>query len=252
MPAYNAEKYIERTIQSLLDQTYDKWELIVVDDASDDTTPELILKFSEHDSRIRLIRLEKNYGGPAGPRNIGVKCAKFNLIAFLDSDDLWHPQKLEKQLELLESFDAFFLCTSMIDFKDETDINILHIDSINCFEVSYLSQSVRAKIPASSVMVLKNLIMDFPFNEKIEYKAVEDFDCWLRLLKSGIRCLKIREPLLFYRKSDGQISGSKFLMMKKVFMVHRNLTDRNIFSSFFFTISHVMGGFYSRFLKKGM
>jgi len=252
MPAYNASEYIERTILSLQEQSYRNWELLVIDDCSTDGTSDLVNRLALDDVRIRLIKLKENFGGPAGPRNIGVKKAQYDLIAFLDSDDIWHPQKLERQVELIGSSKNFFSCSSMIDFEDDANIRVSEISEIMVDDVDFMAQSLRAKIPTSSVLVSKELMIEFPFEESADYKAVEDFHCWLRILESGITCKKIRQPLLFYRKSEGQISGQKLQMMKKVFMVHYDYEGRGFFKSVLFTISHVMGGFYFRFLRKGM
>ena len=252
MPAYNAAQYIERTILSLQHQTYEGWELIVVDDCSSDDTSGIVARIAENDSRIRIIQLGKNFGGPAGPRNVGVSEAEYDLIAFLDSDDIWHPQKLQMQLALVDSTDKFFACSSMIDFEDESTIEFSKIDQISVNNVGFMHQSVRAKIPTSSVVVSKKLLIEFLFEESPDYKAVEGFHCWLRMLKSGVCCKKVREPLLYYRKSEGQISGSKFGMMRKVFMVHRHFPGRSFFTAVLFTASHVLGGVYFRYLRKGM
>lgn len=252
MPAYNATQYIERTILSLQRQTYRNWELIVIDDCSTDRTCDVVSRIAEHDHRIRVVRLEENFGGPAGPRNVGVSEARFDLIAFLDSDDIWHPRKLEKQVELVESPDEFFACSSMIDFEDDSTIEFPEIGKVSIDNIGFMAQSLRAKIPTSSVLVSKRLVSKFPFEESPKYKAVEDFHCWLRILNSGIKCIKVREPLLYYRKSEGQISGSKLKMMKKVFMVHNNYPGRGVLTSVLFTASHVLGGLYFRFFRKGM
>lgn len=252
MPAYNATQYIERTILSLQDQTYKNWELVVVDDCSTDETCDLVNRIAIDDNRIHLIRLEENFGGPAGPRNVGVREAHYDLIAFLDSDDIWHPQKLEKQIELIGSSDDFFGCSSMIDFEDDEKIEFSEVGEVSVDDIDFMAQSFRAKIPTSSVLVSKALVRRFPFEESSDYKAVEDFHCWLRILDAGITCRKIREPLLYYRKSEGQISGSKLKMMKKVFMVHNNYQGRGVLTSILFTMSHVLGGLYFRFLRKGM
>ena len=178
MPAYNATQYIERTILSLQQQTYKSWELVVVDDCSTDETCSLVSRIAEDDHRIRLVRLEKNFGDPAGPRNVGVREAQYDLVAFLDSDDIWHPQKLEKQVELVESSDEFFACSSMIDFEDESTIEFPEIEQVSVDTIGFMAQSFRAKIPTSSVLVSKLLVSRYPFEESPKYKAVEDFHCW--------------------------------------------------------------------------
>lgn len=249
MPAYNAANYIGKTIESIQHQSHTSWELIVVDDCSSDNTVDLVKKASEEDFRIRLVPLDANYGGPAGPRNIGVKESRYDLISFCDSDDIWHPLKLEKQLALIDNKESFFSCTEILNFHDNDQISFNKKPSMKVVEVDYLSQSLRSKIPTSSVMLSKKIALDFPFEEDSSYKAVEDYHCWLRILKSGVFCKKIKDPLVFYRICAGQISGSKMKMVNKVFMVHRNFPDRNVLSAFIFTVSHVVGGVYFRFFR---
>ena len=100
IPTYNSEKFIDRTIKSVLNQTFQNFELIIVDDCSVDNTRKMIREFQKQDDRIKLIALEKNSGAPAHPKNVGIKNAKGEYIAFLDHDDEWLPKKLERQIEL--------------------------------------------------------------------------------------------------------------------------------------------------------
>ena len=100
MPAYNAEKYIEEAIQSVLKQTYTNWELIIVNDCSTDKTEQIIKKYQEQDQRIRLCSLTKNQG-VANARNTAIKNAVGRYLAFLDSDDIWLQEKLEKQINFM-------------------------------------------------------------------------------------------------------------------------------------------------------
>ena len=98
--SYNCEKFIHETVQSVIDQTFRDWELIIVDDCSTDNTCQEISRIK--DERIKLIRLDSNSGLPAAPRNVGIKNAKGDYIAFLDHDDIWLPEKLERQVAFLE------------------------------------------------------------------------------------------------------------------------------------------------------
>lgn len=100
-PSYNASSFIKETIQSVQSQTYKNWEMIIIDDVSKDNTCELIKEEIKKDNRIRLIELQEN-GGAAIARNTGINNAKAKYVAFLDSDDLWLPEKLEKQLAFMQ------------------------------------------------------------------------------------------------------------------------------------------------------
>ncbi|GAA0556667.1 glycosyltransferase family 2 protein [Halomonas salifodinae] len=251
-PAYNAENLISRTIESVIDQTFSDWEMIVVDDCSSDSTSKVVEAWARKDSRIQLKTLNKNFGGPAGPRNIGVQAARGDYIAFLDADDIWHPRKLEVQIKVAFQCESDFVCSKMKDFSSEDEVAFSDVASYNLDKISFFQQSFRARIPTSSVLVRKELVTLHPFREEIAYKAVEDYHCWLRILDEKSSCIKIGVPLLFYRKVEGQISGSKLYMMRKVFMVHREYPGRSSAKAVFFTFSHVVGAVYSRLIKKGM
>ena len=115
-PSYNAEKLIGRTIESVQAQSYKNWELIVVDDCSADGTVAVVEKYAEKDTRIRLVKLDKNHGAPAAPRNICVRAASGEWVALLDADDIWHPRKLEFQMDALQVSGAVFCSSQMLVF----------------------------------------------------------------------------------------------------------------------------------------
>jgi len=249
VPAFNAEFLIGVTIESVIAQSFTNWEMLVVDDCSSDGTRKVVETWAKKDERIRLISLPHNFGGPAGPRNEGVRQARGLYIAFLDSDDIWHPEKLRLQIQVLQDKNAAFVCSGMSDFSDESGIRFCAVKSVCLESIGFFQQSFRNRIPSSSVIVSKELLGRYPFNEDIRYRAVEDYHCWLRLLDGAISCLKLQLPLLHYRKIDGQISGSKIEMVKKVFMVHREYPGRNFVSALMMTFGHVAGAAYLRLFK---
>ena len=220
IPTYNAANFIVDTIFSVLKQSYRNLEVIVVDDCSTDDTVCIVKNISDQDSRIILIPLETNMGGPAGPRNIGVRRARGNWICFLDADDLWHPDKITFQIMALRSLNGSFCCTNTIVFREEC--NFLEIKGWGHRDYGgYNFHQICSKnrICASSVMVSADLIKDNPFIESPSYHAVEDMQCWLQILESIDRCILIPELLVGYRISDRQISNNKLKMAKKFFMV---------------------------------
>ena len=121
MPAYNAEKYIADSIRSVLAQTYSNWELIVVDDGSTDRTANIVREFAGHDSRVRYIFQENGRLGKA--RNTGIANAAGSLIAFLDSDDLWIPRKLQMQLQAMSENSADVVFSNAYVFTDDNPDN---------------------------------------------------------------------------------------------------------------------------------
>ncbi len=253
IPAYNSARTIASTLASLIAQTCTSWEAVVVDDHSTDATRSIVTDLAKQDGRIRLLPLDKNHGAPAAPRNRGVESSSSPLVAFLDSDDIWHPQKLEMQLAMLEKENAVFSCTSMRDFADGTEVAHAVIQSPpRCHWISFARHRIKGRIPTSSVVMSRDLALQFPFEEDLRYKAVEDYHCWLRILRSGVRCLKLDEQLLHYRRVAGQISGSKLVIMRRLFHVHRNFERTGIVSAAFFTGTHLLLAFYLRFIKKGL
>src|SRR3989338_8567336 len=116
IPAFNSAEYISETLQSIIAQSFVNWEALVIDDCSSDNTADVVKRYEKIDSRISYYRLDSNSGRPAIPRNYGIKRAKGRYIAFLDSDDLWFPSRLERQMEY---------------FSRHPDVTLVFSDSIN-------------------------------------------------------------------------------------------------------------------------
>ena len=221
---FNSEKYIRKTIESVQSQSYSKIEIIVVDDFSSDSTCRIIKDISLSDPRVKLIELSKNHGGPAGPRNIGVSNATGQWICFLDADDLWHSSKLSIQLDVLEKTGKFFCCTKKRIFNEHKEFNCdeqLSNKKTN-FYLNFRQQCSKNRIPTSSVLISSSLLKLIPFNESPDYHAVEDMQCWLKILESGQKCIFINLPLVGYRINENQISRNKLVMAKKFYMVINN------------------------------
>lgn len=251
-PAYNAGDVIGQTIESLLAQTHADWEQIVIDDCSTDNTAEVVNAHSRKDPRIRLISLDRNRGAPAGPRNIGIAHARGPWVAFLDSDDLWHPRKLEYQLDVLQETGAQMCSTAMSDFSDSDDVTFDDPGQVPNVEITFAKQQWKGRIPTSSVILAKSLAEQYAFNEDLRYKAVEDYHCWLRVHAEIGHSIKIDYPFLRYRVISGQISGSKLYMLGRMFVVHREYPDGNLIKASLYTLTHALGALYFRFLQKSL
>lgn len=256
MPAYNAAKYISETIESVLRQSFSDYELLVVNDFSKDNTAEIVGNYIKYDSRIKIINLSSNMGAPAGPRNIGIHQARGKWIAFLDADDIWHPNKLQRQIEILKITKARFCSTKMIDFVESTDVKLSDALSLDYEWVSFLQQLIRYRTPTSSVIVEKSLITENLFNEDIRFKAREDLDCWLRCHEVIGKSVKITSPMLGYRIIPGQISGNKWLMIHRHLYVLRQFRFRSGHKlgliAYLFIVTHLIFGFYNRIILKSM
>ncbi len=230
VPNYNREDFIETTIRSVIKQTYTNWELLFIDDCSTDNSLAIVEKLQSEDSRIRIIRTEKNYGGPAGPRNIGLDNAHGEYFAFLDSDDVWHPYKLSLQLESMRKLSVEFCLADVVRFVWDPMLDWIMPQSINpaTITVSYISHKVllRKNVAAnSSVIVSRKALGTIRFNEDPRYHAIEDFKCWLDILQNNIdRALYLHIPLAFYRIHQNAISYEKGKMFKKNFMLYSEYT----------------------------
>ncbi len=256
IPAYNSEKYIADAMNSVLGQTYSDFEVLVVNDSSTDKTEAIVEEFALNDKRVFLINLLENMGAPAGPRNIGVQRARGRWIAFLDADDIWHPCKLQRQIDLLEKTNARFCSTKMVDFVEAKQLSLSDA-RIDQYEwISFLSQLIKFQTPTSSVLVEKCLLERYPFNESKIYKAREDLDCWLHCHEEISRSVKITMPMMGYRITPGQISGRKWTMFIRHLYVlwrYRFMSGRSLcVGAIPLTICHFGLAIYHRIIKKSL
>ena len=184
MPAYNAEKYIGEAIASVRAQTYENWELLVLDDGSADRTAEIAQACAQRDARIRVLRNPQNMGA-AGTRNRGFDLAQGEWIALLDSDDRWRAQKLEKQLALAVHSGSRLLYTSYALFADTERENV-----IGC----------------STVLLHRSRLERLRFREDVFH---EDYALWLAILRGGDSAAGCTEVLADWRISEQSRSFDK-------------------------------------------
>lgn len=233
MPAYNCEKYVAKAIDSVLAQTYKNWELLVLDDGSKDNTFQIINEFGRKDSRIKPLKNEKNMGVSA-TRNRGIELASGDWIAFLDSDDMWEPFKLEKQLRVADKSLAEFIFTgsSYINEQGEPFKGIFEVPE----KVTYKKLRNHNVISCSSVIVKKKYFENIKM-EKDEMH--EDYAVWLKILKLGVIAYGVNEPLLIYRISRNSKSGNKIRTVKMTYKVFRFI-GINPIGSAYFMVRHVV------------
>lgn len=211
MPAYNAGHYIEAAVRSVLNQTYTDFELIVVDDGSTDSTEEIVRRLSGADTRIVLLRNEKNSGVSAS-RNAGVARAKGEWIAFLDSDDLWREDKLEKQLALLNRHPDGVLSYTASAFMDEAGNRYSYMLEAE-EETTYKTLLRKNLLSCSSVMVRRDVMLRYPMGGDHMH---EDYAAWLQILSEVPCAYGLNEPLLVYRihkhsKSENRVRSAKMM-----------------------------------------
>lgn len=215
-PTYNASKFIERTIESIRAQTYENWELLITDDCSTDSTRDIVQKYCEEDSRIKLFKLDKNFGAGVA-RNNSIKEARGRFIAFCDSDDRWYPEKLEKQIGFLLEKECAFTYTSYLTCNEtgenngivvcrshETLGSLMRDDKIGCLTMLYDSHKV-GKVYMPSL------------------RKRQDWAMKLRVLQKCKNAFGIKEPLAIYRLRSDSISRNKRSLVKYNIKVYQEV-----------------------------
>lgn len=230
MPVHNGAETIGKSIESVLAQTYEQWELIIIDDCSADETKKVVEGYK--DNRIRYLYLQQNCG-VAGARNRGIHAATGRYIAFLDSDDLWMPEKVMEQLAFMREKKCGFSYTEYRQFVDTVD-HIGHLISIHdC--VDYQALLKGNEIGCLTVMLDRSI---FP---EIEMPAArhEDYITWLNLLRTGKKAYGIHKDLARYRKSSKSLTGNKWRSLKWTWDVYRksqNLSRRESLKNMYYYI----------------
>ena len=202
-PAYNASAYIEKTIESVKNQTYENWELIIVDDNSNDDTLDLITKYAGNDERILIVHNEINKG-VAASRNIALKCSKGEYIAFLDSDDIWKKDKLDKQLSYMKANNYALTYTAYQKYNTSNNKigKVIKIPS----KMTYNKIFYNTAIACLTVIVNRGMVGDFSM-PLIEH--TEDQCTWQAILKRGYTAYGLDESLAFYRVGSNSLTSNK-------------------------------------------
>jgi teichuronic acid biosynthesis glycosyltransferase TuaG len=255
IPCFNAARFIAETIDSVMAQTYSSFELMVVDDKSTDGSAELVESYTRTDPRVRLIRMPKNAGAPAAPRNFGVIAARGEWVAFLDADDLWHPRKLELQMQALNAHSALMCSTQMKDFRDGERIVFEPSPvPLPIGRVTMLQQLLKYRTPTSSIVASREFMLRHPFNEDPSYKAREDTDCFIRVHEDIPFSIKIIHPLVFYRQQAGQISGNKWKMVGRhlaMLKKYRLKSGKGLGAMvYIYTFTHFLASVYLRLIRR--
>lgn len=240
-PSYNSSDFIEVTINSISAQTYRNWELIVVDDCSKDNTVSILKKLSETDSRIKYFTNATNQGA-AISRNIGLENARGRFIAFLDSDDLWYPQKLDIQINFMLSN----ICPISFTSYELIDEKGLQIDKIiqTVEKIDYQGYMKNTIIGMSTSMIDTNIVgKDFRFTN---IRTRQDTYLWITLLKKGFKAYGINQVLAKYRVRSNSISANKFKAAKRVWYLYYNLEKLGMVKSTYYFSFYVYNAFKKR------
>jgi glycosyltransferase involved in cell wall biosynthesis len=224
-PTFNCAKFIEETIKSVQSQTYINWEMLIVDDASTDSTEEIVKSIIEFDKRIKYIKLDENCGA-AKARNIAMTKSEGRYMAFLDSDDIWDENKLEKQLRFMKE-------------------NKYAITNTSYSQIDEAGNQLKKVIKALEATDYNRLLLDCPVgNSTVMYDVYQlgkfevpnirkrnDDALWLMMLKKEKYIFGLNEVLMKYRIRSGSISKNKFDLIKYHWYLYRKIEKLSIFRS---------------------
>ena len=236
IPAYNGEKYIEEAVSSVLAQTLSDWELILIDDCSGDSTWQIIADMAQRDPRIHAYRNAQNLG-PARTRNRGLELCRGSYVALLDCDDVWYPDKLEKQVALARETGADIVycgyaivdedgCRLCRDFSvpESTDVEATLVQSV---------------ISCSTVLLVREIAERYRFPETYYH---EDLALWLRLLGDGKTAAGVPEVLARYRVHRNSRAWDKLAVARRRWRVYRSWQGLSVEKSFVCFVRYALAG----------
>lgn len=236
-PIYNSEDYIESTIKSVLNQTYQNWEMLIVDDCSTDRTEQVVREVT--DSRVKFIKLEKN-SGAARARNKALELAEGSLIAFLDADDMWKPEKLEKQVRFMTDNKIGFSFTGYEIIKKNKNKLIKVPQTLNYYQ--FMKNTI---IGTLTVMLDREIVGNVRL---VDVKKDHDSMTWAKLLRSGHTAYGINEPLGYYRKVEGSISNNKFKAIKNHWKNCREIEKLSLLKCYYYFFFYMMNAVKKHYL----
>ncbi|MEJ6951731.1 glycosyltransferase family 2 protein [Natronospora cellulosivora (SeqCode)] len=236
-PVYNSEKYIRDTINSVLSQTYTNWEMLIADDCSKDNTANVVKEFD--DSRIKYFKLENN-SGAAIARNKALEQARGKYIAFLDSDDMWKPNKLERQLKFMVQRNIGFSFTGYEILRDKNN-KVIKVPK----KLNYSGFMKNTIIGTLTVMLNKEIIGDVRL---VNVKKDHDSMTWAKILRENNLAYGLNESLAYYRKVEGSISNNKFRAVKNHWNNCRHIENLSIFKCLYYFIFYCLNAFKKHYL----
>jgi len=221
-PIYNAERFISDTVKSVKSQTYQNWEMILVDDCSSDRSKAMIEAYAKEDNRIKYLFLPENVGA-AIARNTGLSHAQGRFIAFVDSDDQWDSKKLERQLAFTKENQASFTFTAyeMVDEQGEKLNKIVKVPQT----INYNQLLKNTTIGCSTVIIDRQVIGDFSMPL---VRKGQDTATWLNILRSGYMAHGLNEVLTQYRIVNGSISSGKISALRRTWYTYRKIEKLNL------------------------
>lgn len=228
MPSYNSERFIAESIESILRQTFQEWELIVVDDASTDATTDIVSAYQRQDPRVRLIPQSVNRGA-AHARNVALDLARGAFVAFIDSDDVWFPKKASTQVQAMERLQADISYTGWERCREGQ----VHTSFVSVpRQITYRAMLRRCKINCSTAMVRRSTCGTVRMPP---LRLRQDHGYWLALLRDGSRtAIGINAPLISCRMRSDSLSARKIVAARYSWKLLREVEHFDLLKSLWF------------------
>lgn len=236
-PTYNSEKFITETIQSVQNQTYGNWEMLIVDDCSSDKTVAIIQQFMEDDHRIHLIRMNKN-SGASKARNKAINEVKGDFMTFLDADDIWFPDFIENSIATIQKTGIPFVFSSYR--RSNENLEFVYSDFIVPQKVTYTDI-----LKTNSISCLTAFIDVKKLGVKLmpDIRKRQDMGLWLKYLKEIPFAYGIKEPKAIYRIRENSLSRDKKKLLKYQWQFYRDVEKLSIFESMYYMVQWMVRGF---------
>lgn len=235
-PCYNGQSTISNTIESVRNQIFSDWEMIIVDDCSTDDSADIIQYYNTKDSRIKYFKTKQPSGSPSLPRNLGIDKATGKYIALLDADDIWMPDKLQKEVEFLENngYDLAYSYYEKMNWEGKRDNRIIKTRE----KTSYKDLLKSNSIPCLTSIIRKDIIGTTRFKQIPQ----EDFCFWLDILKKGYTAHNLCEVTALYREAKTSRSANKLDMFKGYWNVIRNHQHIGLIPSCYYMVTYTILG----------
>lgn len=246
-PVYNCEKLIGKTIECVLKQTYINWEMILVDDCTLDNSAKIIEEYAKKDERIKYIKLKEN-SGAAIARNTALEQSSGRYIAYLDADDLWKNEKLEKQIKYMNENNIGFSCTDYekIDESGKSLNKVVKIPkrvNYNLFLRNTIIQTVGVMVDTK---IIKKDLLVMP-----NIRRRQDAATWCQILKNGFDCYEVPENLSYYRVVSNSLSSNKFKAIKMNWYWYRKIEKLPLWKACYCFVGYAFNAIKKRiYLKK--
>lgn len=236
-PSYNSEKFISETIQSVQNQTYQNWEMIIVDDCSTDRTVTIVNEILRNEPRIKFFSLSKNQG-PAKARNIAIQNAQGNYMTFLDADDIWFTDFIQNSINTINQTGIPFVFSSYR--RSNENLEFVYSDFIVPEKVSY-----EDILKTNSISCLTAFIDIKKLGKKTmpEIRKRQDMGLWLKYLKEIPFAYGIKEPKAIYRIRKNSLSRNKKNLLKYQWQFYRKVEELSFFQSVYYMLHWMYRGF---------